>query len=54
MGLMDILQQYANPAGSNPDVAHQHFDEVARAAPPDIVGNGVADAFRADSTPPFG
>ena len=54
MGLMDILQQYANPSGSNPDAAHQHFDEVARTAPPDIVGKGVADAFRADSTPPFG
>jgi hypothetical protein len=54
MGLMDILQQYANASGSDPDVAHQHFDEVARAAPPDVVGKGVADAFRADSTPPFG
>lgn len=54
MGLMDILQQYTNPAGYNPDSAHQHFDEVARSAPPEIVGKGVADALRADSTPPFG
>jgi hypothetical protein len=55
MGLMDILQQYTNPpAVSDPSVAHEHFDEVARAAPPEIVGQGVADAFRSDSTPPFG
>ena len=55
MGLMDILQQYTNPpAISSPNIAHEHFDEVARAAPPEIVGQGVADAFRSDSTPPFG
>ena len=54
MGLMDILQQYAGAAGANPDNTHQHFDEVAGAAPQDVVGKGVADAFRADSTPPFG
>jgi hypothetical protein len=55
MGLMDILKQYANnTAVSNPNIAHEHFDEVARAAPPEILGQGVADAFRADNTPPFG
>ena len=55
MGLMDILQQYSNrTAGANPTVAHEHFDEVSRAAPPEILGQGVADAFRADNTPPFG
>jgi hypothetical protein len=51
---LDKLQQYAYPAFSNPDVALQPFYDLARAAPPDIVGKGVADAFRADSTPPFG
>ena len=55
MGLMDILQQYINStAPANPNIAHEHFDEVARAAPPEIVGQGVGDAFRADNTPPFG
>jgi hypothetical protein len=55
MGLMDILQQYTHStAGANPTVAHEHFDEVSRAAPPEILGQGVADAFRADNTPPFG
>ena len=56
MGLMDILQQYTNTtAVANPNIAHdEHFDEVSRAAPPEILGQGVADAFRADNTPPFG
>lgn len=55
MGLMDILQQYAGgmpPANAN--VAHDHYDEVARSAPPEILGQGLGDAFRADNTPPFG
>lgn len=55
MGLMDILQQYANRAGaSNPTAVHEDFDEVARAAPPEILGPSVGDAFRDDRTPPFG
>ena len=55
MGLMDILQQYASSmAAPNPDLAHEHFDEVARTAPTEALGQGVADAFRAESTPPFG
>ena len=55
MGLMDILQQYANPSvTTRSSGAHDHFDEVARTAPPDVVGQGVADAFRSDQTPTFG
>jgi len=54
MGIMDILQQYTNPsAGRYADTAHDHFDEVAREAPPDVLGQGVADAFRDKQTPPF-
>jgi hypothetical protein len=55
MGLMDILQQYTGTKTiTDPDSAHNHFDEVARSAPPELLGQSVADAFRADSTPPFG
>jgi hypothetical protein len=55
MGLMDILQHYANPAtGASAAVDHSHYDEVARAAPPEIVGQGLGDAFRDRNTPPFG
>jgi hypothetical protein len=55
MGLMDVLRQYTSNAGA-PDAmgAHAQFDEVAQSAPQGVLGQGVADAFRADSTPPFG
>ena len=55
MGLMDILQQYTGDKPiANPNSAHDHFDEVARTISPEQLGQGVADAFRADGTPPFG
>src|SRR5436190_19016846 len=55
MGFMDILNQYAGgPAANAPTSAVQHFDQVARTAPPEVVGDGLAGAFRADETPPFG
>ena len=55
MGLTDVLNQYAgNQPAYAPESAHAHFDEVARSAPVDVLGQGVADAFRAHSTPPFG
>lgn len=53
MGLMDVLEHYTNrDAASNPN-AQDHFDEVVRSISPDVMGQGVADAFRADETPPF-
>lgn len=55
MGLMDILQRYTGDAAvRNPQMAHEDFDHVAGTAPSNVLGHGVADAFRADSTPPFG
>ena len=55
MGFMDILNQYAGaPATNISSNAPQHFDQVARTAPPAVVGDGLAEAFRADATPPFG
>ena len=55
MGFMDILNQYAGgPAADGASNAPQHFDQVARSAPPEVVGNGLAEAFRAEETPPFG
>src|SRR5215212_8945027 len=54
MGLLDILQQYSDPARVPHDRVHEHFDEVAQQAPPQELGNGVAAAFRSDATPPFG
>lgn len=55
MGLLDMLQQYANvgPGQSNPDAA-DHFDKVAQTAPPGVVAQGISAAMRSDQTPPFG
>ena len=50
MGLMDILQQYS----SRPTSTEQDFEEVAPQVPADVLGQGVAHAFRSDATPPFG
>ena len=54
MGLMDMLQQYVNAApGQSFGNASNHFQEVSKAAPPEVVGQGVAEALRSDQTPPF-
>jgi len=49
MSIMDILQQYAD----RPTDTHADFDEVASQVPPDVLGDGVAQALRSDRTPPF-
>lgn len=54
MGILDILQQYADPSRLQPDRVNDHFDQVAQQASPQDLGNGVAAAFRSDATPPFG
>lgn len=55
MALMDILRHYVDTkTPSDSSLAQEHYDEVARSAPPDVLGRGVADAFRDESTPSFG
>ena len=54
MGLMDILKQYADPNTASTATSTSHFTEVGQTAPPEMIGNGVAAAFRSDQTPPFG
>jgi len=54
MGLIDILQQYTDPATSSHANVEQHFDEVAQEADPKDLGRGIAAALRSDATPPFG
>jgi len=54
MGILDILQQYSDPARAPTDRVEDHFDQVARQSNPRDLGNGVAAAFRSDATPPFG
>ena len=51
-----ILQRYSGQGSGTaaaPDDPHNDFQEVARAAPPNVVASGISQAFRSDQTPPF-
>jgi len=52
-----LLKQYATAGGAAaqpaPDV-HAHFDEVSQAVPSGTLAEGLAAAFRSDSTPALG
>ncbi len=50
MDIADILKQYAD----RPTDTHTDFDEVSRQVPPDVLGDGIAQAFRSPQTPDFG
>ena len=50
MDIADILKQYAD----RPTDTQTDFDEVAREAPRDLLGSGIAQAFRSEQTPDFG
>ena len=54
MGLMDILNQYANPNPIPTGKTEAHFDEAAKQADPADLSRGLSAAFRSDATPPFG
>jgi len=52
----NLLKQYA-PSGAAPAPApdvHAHFDQVAQAAPSNVIADGLAAAFRSNQTPAFG
>lgn len=52
--LGSLLQQYAaGSVGAPPAHVEEHFDQVAQNASPDLLSQGLAAAFRSDSTPPF-
>ncbi len=51
-----LLRQYTSggaAAQPAPDV-HAHFDQVAQAAPPNVLAEGLTAAFNSDRTPAFG
>jgi hypothetical protein len=51
-----IIQRYSGQgagAASAPADPHQDFQQVAQAAPADVVAGGISQAFRSDQTPPF-
>jgi hypothetical protein len=52
----NILQRYTGQGGGTaaaPADAHQDFQQVAQAAPTNVVAGGISQAFRSDQTPPF-
>jgi hypothetical protein len=54
--LQDILNRYTGAGAgtaSAPADPHSDYQQVARAAPPDVVAGGLSQAFRSDQTPPF-
>jgi hypothetical protein len=55
MNFIDILNRYAGNANDDQlaSQASQYFEEVAQQAPTEVVSEGIADAFRAEQTPPF-
>lgn len=52
--LNSVLQRYMGGNAQPTDNTAQHFDEVAQAAPPAVVSQGISEAFKSDQTPPFG
>ena len=52
----NLLSQYrsAGTAPQPPPDVSGHFDQVAQAAPPSAIAEGLAAAFRSDQTPAFG
>lgn len=48
-----LLGQYAGGDGTPRGSAPDDFDQVAQHAPPDLLAQGLAGAFRSQNTPPF-
>ena len=54
MSLRDILSQYSDRSYQHPvPEAPDDFERIAIDAPPEVLRDGLADAFRAEETPPF-
>ena len=58
MSLLDqlgnVLKQYTGNAAPSAADASQHFDQVAQAAPPNVLAEGLSAVFKSDQTPAFG
>jgi hypothetical protein len=51
--LNDMLKKYSSQK-QNPTDAAEHFDQLAQAAPQNVIAEGLAAVFRSDQTPAFG
>src|SRR5580704_1593912 len=52
--LSNVLKQYSGNAAPHTADATQHFDQVAQAAPPNVLAEGLSAVFKSDQTPAFG
>ncbi len=52
--LKDVLNQYSDSSPQNAANATEHFDQVAQAAPQNLIAEGLAAVFHSDQTPAFG
>jgi hypothetical protein len=50
----NVLKQYTGSSTPNVANATEHFDQVAQAAQPNVIADGLSAAFRSDQTPAFG
>jgi hypothetical protein len=54
LNLGGLLQQYLGRGGDQaPADATDHYEQVAQNASPELVSQGLSEAFRSDQTPPF-
>ena len=53
MGLLDVLNQYAQQQDRPPPEVFEDFDRVSSEASADDISFGLEDAFQSDATPPF-
>ena len=52
----DVVERYSGQGAGTaaaPADPHQDFQQVAEAAPPEVVAGGLSQAFRSDQTPAF-
>ena len=58
MGIFDslsnVLKNYTGGQTQNTETAAADFNQVAQTAPPNVVAEGLAAAFRSNQTPAFG
>jgi hypothetical protein len=54
--ISDLAQRYSGQGGgasAAPEAPHEDYQQVAKHAPPEVVADGLSQAFRSDRTPAF-
>ena len=55
LDLGGLLSKYLNVSGGQTSAdAESHYDQIAQHASPEVLGQGISDALRSDSTPSLG